>query len=98
MSDYIEVTPELTAAPVAPPEFTDSAQSVDLLLASVVPPEIAAADGTAMRLFAFKPEGTTERLALAFVGPEAEALAKLFVQYAEALFDHIESRRGPFND
>jgi hypothetical protein len=90
LSEIIDVTPE----PAAPPEFIDSAQSVDLLLATVLTPEAVAAGGTGMRLFAFKPEGTTERLALAFVGPEAEKLARMFVQYAEALFDHIESRRG----
>lgn len=91
MSEFVEVTAEMDARVVDAPEFADSSQSVDLLLASVKPPR---PEATLMRLLAFKPEGPVERLALVFVGPEAEQLSLAFVQYAEALFDAIEAKRG----
>lgn len=93
MSDVIEVTPELTAAQVPPPEFTDSAQSVDALFASAAAPfadQMRQKNATGVRLFAFRPEGTTERVALVFVGPEATKLSRLFVQYADELMDKME--------
>ena len=74
-------------------DFTDSAQSVDALLASVVPPD-SDPKATTMRLFGFKADGANERLALVFVGPEAEELSKVFVLYAENLFRYVESRAG----
>ena len=95
MSQTIEVTPEMTAAEVAPPEFIDSAQSVDQLLASAFTEEVKNAGGTALRLFAFRPEGTTERLALVFVGPEAVKLSELFVGYSDALFNAVEMKKRP---
>ena len=75
-------------------DFTDSAQSVDALLASAKAPGMGEA-ATAIRLFGFRAEGTQERLALVFVGPEAAVLSKMFVQYAEELFQYIESRATP---
>lgn len=72
-------------------DFIDTAQSVESLLATAQPSD---KEATQMRLFAFAPEGTKERLALTFIGPEAAKLASVFVMQAEALFDVIESRRG----
>lgn len=85
MNEPTAATPDLTTALVDPPEFIDSAQSVDALLASVIPEDMKNTDATAMRLFAFRPEGTTERVALAFVGPEAVKVARVFTLYADEL-------------
>jgi hypothetical protein len=94
LSETIEVTPELTTSLVSPSEFVDSAQSVDALLDTVVPPEHKNAGATCIRLFAFRPEGTTERVALAFVGPQATGIAKVFTQYADNLMQAAAAARA----